>query len=430
MEEKEKKRRILKNKKTPDTKIVSMDSEVKEIFVEKKVGFNYLEVILIMIITLIVGGFLGNFITELATRDKKNPTSINSNDELESFVDAYNDIKNNYYQDIDEDALLNAGIKGMIEFLGDTYSVYMDEEETDSFNEQVDGSYEGIGVEIIGLEDNSVIVLTVFEDSPAANAGLLPGDIIKEVGDEDVTGRSSEEIASRIKKHPSKDVVITVLRGEELLQFTVERKTIELESVASTVFESNGKKVGYLSVSIFAANTYKQFSTKLEELENQDIQGLVIDVRSNSGGYLNSVTDIASIFLSKGSTIYQLDTKGIVEKILDETKEERDYPISVIINKGSASAAEILAAALKESYDASVVGVASFGKGTVQRAYRLDTGATVKYTIQKWLTPKGNWINQKGVDPTSVVELTDEYYNNPIDSNDDQLQEALKLVSE
>ena len=318
----------------------------------------------------------------------------------------------------------------MIDFLGDTYSVYMDEAETDSFNEQVDGSYEGIGTEILGLEDGSVIIYNLFENSPAANAGLLPGDIIKEVDDEDVTGRTSEEIATRIKKSANREVVITVLRGEELLQFTIERKTIELESVASTLFESNGKKIGYLTMDIFAANTYKQFKAKLEELESQNIEGLVIDVRSNSGGYLNSVTDIASLFLSKGSTIYQLDTKGIVEKILDETKEERTYPISVLINSGSASASEILASALKESYGASVVGVASFGKGTVQRAYRLESGATVKYTIQKWLTPNGNWINQKGVDPTSLVELSDEYFNNPINSNDNQLQEALRIVSE
>lgn len=405
------------------------DSPGREIIVEKKVGFNYLEVILIMIITLIIGGFLGGFVNQFMAKTTKNE-SVTVSHEFQEFLDTYEDIKENYYEEIDEGEMLSAGIKGMIEYLGDKYSVYMDEDETEDFNEQVEGKYVGIGTEIMQLEDGSVIVSNPFEDSPAAKAGLQAGDVIIRVNDIDVTEMSSSEVSDLIKKSTDSKVNITVRRDDEEKTFTVERETIEIESVDSSVFDVNQKKVGYIYISIFAANTYQQFERALETLEDEGIDSLVIDVRSNSGGYLDCVTEIASLFLGNGKVVYQLDTKGIVEKVYDQTKAQRDYPIAVLINSSSASASEILAAALKESYGADVVGVNSYGKGTVQRAYQLENGATVKYTIQKWLTPDGNWINEVGVEPTLRVEMNTEYYQNPSDETDNQLQEALKKVAE
>jgi peptidase, S41 family len=415
----------IENKKVED----EQNASVREIIVEKKVGFNYLEVILIMIITLIIGGFLGGFVNQFVTKPTKQESSTVS-DEFQEFLNTYEDIKENYYEEIDEGEMLNAGIKGMIDYLGDKYSVYMDEEETEEFNEQVEGKYVGIGTEIMQLEDGSVVVSNPFEGSPAAKAGLQAGDVIIRVNDTDVTGKTSSEVSNLIKKSADSTVNITVRRDDEEKTFTIERETIEIESVDSSVFDVNDKKVGYIYISIFAANTYQQFEQALEDLEKDGIDSLVIDVRSNSGGYLDCVTEIASLFLGKGKVIYQLDTKGIVEKVYDETKTKRDYPIAVLINSSSASASEILAASLKESYGAEVVGVNSYGKGTVQRAYQLENGATVKYTIQKWLTPDGNWINEVGVEPTLRVEMNVDYYQNPSDETDNQLQEALKKVAE
>ena len=415
----------IENKKVED----EQNASVREIIVEKKVGFNYLEVILIMIITLIIGGFLGGFVNQFVTKPTKQESSTVS-DEFQEFLNTYEDIKENYYEEIDEGEMLNAGIKGMIDYLGDKYSVYMDEEETEEFNEQVEGKYVGIGTEIMQLEDGSVVVSNPFEGSPAAKAGLQAGDVIIRVNDTDVTGKTSSEVSNLIKKSADSTVNITVRRDDEEKTLTIERETIEIESVDSSVFDVNDKKVGYIYISIFAANTYQQFEQALEDLEKDGIDYLVIDVRSNSGRYLDCVTEIASLFLGKGKVIYQLDTKGIVEKIYDETKTKRDYPIAVLINSSSASASEILAASLKESYGAEVVGVNSYGKGTVQRAYQLENGATVKYTIQKWLTPDGNWINEVGVEPTLRVEMNVDYYQNPSDETDNQLQEALKKVAE
>lgn len=408
---------------------ITEEDNVREVIVEKKVGFNFLEVILIMIITLVIGGFLGTVVTRFTVKSTSCIKNEVINDQYKEFIDTYNDIKKNYYEEIDEDALLDAGIKGMLDFLGDKYSVYMNKEETEIFNEEVEGKYEGIGVEIIQNEDGTVSIHRVFENSPAKKAGLLVGDVIKKVGDTDVTGKTSAGISDMIKKSKEVSVNVTVLRDNKEISFDLERKSIDIESVQIKTFEKNEKKIGYIQLSVFASNTTEQFKAKLKELEKENIDGLVIDVRSNSGGYLTCVTDIASMFLERGKVIYQLDTKGIVEQIRDESKEKRTYPIAVLVNGGSASASEILAGALHESYGAYLVGHSTYGKGTVQRAYTLESGATVKYTIQKWLTPEGNWINETGLTPTHPVDLDVKYITNPVDENDNQLQTALEEVS-
>lgn len=405
------------------------EPEVREIIVEKKSGFNYLEVILIMIITLIIGGFVGSTVTNFTKKHTSDTKSGIETNQYKEFIDTYNDIKKNYYEEIDEDALLDAGIKGMLDFLGDKYSVYMDQEETDEFNEQVEGKYQGVGVEIVQNEDQTVEIYRVFDDSPAKKAGLKAGDIIQKIGTEDVTGKTSAEISDMIRGSKEKKVTLTVLREGEEKEFTLEKTSVDIESVTTKTFERENKKIGYIAISIFASNTEEQFGKKLKELEKEGIDGLIIDVRGNSGGYLTSVTDIASMFLEKGKVIYQLDTKGIIEQIRDQSKEKRTYPVAVLINKGSASASEILAAALHESYGAYLVGTFTYGKGTVQRAYELKSGATVKYTIQKWLTPDGNWINETGLTPTHLEELNVQYYVDPKDENDNQLQRALDEIS-
>ena len=407
---------------------------VREVIVEKKVGFNYLEVILIMIIMLIIGGLLGRFITHFESLEKNNKKDENKevvesvSSEFKEFIDTYNDIRENYYEEVDKKGLLDAGIKGMLEYLEDDYSLYMDKEETESFNEQVEGKYTGIGVEITQVDD-TISISRIFDNTPASKSGLKVGDQILKVDDEDINGKTASEIASIIKGSTKKEVTIKVLRNKKEIDFKLNLEEVELESVTGEIIEKDGKKIAYMNISIFASNTYSQFLSELTKLEVEGFDSLVIDVRGNTGGYLTSVTSIASIFLEKGKIIYQLDTKGVVEKIKDTTTMSRSYPIAVLMDKGSASASEILAAALKESYGATIVGTYSYGKGTVQRAYQLESGATIKYTIQKWLTPKGNWINEVGVEPNISVELEDAYFENPSHETDNQLQKALETVS-
>lgn len=403
--------------------------EIREVIVERKTGFNYAEVIVIMIITLVLGAVIGSFVTYVA--DDKPTTEIVKEvpEELSEFVKTYNNIISNYYEEVDHEKLLESGINGMLEYLDDDYSVYMDEEESKSFNEQVEGKYTGIGVEIIQEANGDVYISRVFDNSPALRAGLQVGDVFIKVDNDDVKGKDASDISSLIKKSDKKEIEIVVRRGKEEKKFTLTLKEVEIESVNSKIFEKNGKKIGYLELTIFASNTYTQFERKLMELEGKNIDSLVIDVRDNSGGYLSTVTDIASIFMNKSKIIYQLDTKGVIEQVYSKSNASRDYDIAVLINHNSASASEILAAALQESYGATIVGTNSFGKGTVQKAYQLESGATVKYTIQKWLTPNGNWINEKGVTPDVEVAMDGNYYENPSDDTDNQLQKALEEIS-
>lgn len=429
MEEKEETKKS--RKKVVEDKIEDKkEVEIREVIVEKKVGFNYAEVIVIMIITLILGGMIGSFMSSF-TKTKKVVNKVIKDElpaEMDEFLKTYNNIISEYYKDVDKKELLEAGINGMLNYLGDDYSVYMDKDTTKAFNEQVDGKYQGIGVEIVTV-DNTTEITKVFSNSPASEAGLKIGDILLKVDDEDVSSMVAADIASKIKESGKDKVTILVKRGEEELSYTIKLREVNIDTVETKVFESNKKKVGYIYISIFSATTNEQFEKALLELEKKGIDSLIIDVRGNSGGYLNTVTDMASLFLNRSKVIYQLDTKGVVEQIFSNSKESRKYPIAVLIDGGSASASEILAAALQESYGAKVVGVNSYGKGTVQRAYQLSSGATVKYTVQKWLTPNGNWINEVGVKPDVEVKLSEEYANNPSDETDNQLQTAIKEVS-
>lgn len=350
--------------------------------------------------------------------------------DLKKVVDTYYAIVDNYYGELDRDKLIDGAVEGMISSVGDTFTSYSDTESTSSFDETINGSYEGIGCTVATLEDGTISVIDMFEDSPSAKAGLKVGDIILKVDGESYEGKNSNDISDYIKNSGKSKVVLAVKRDNEEKDISINLSKVEIPHVSGKVIEQDNKKIGYINISLFASNSYKQFKSKLDELEKNNIDGLIIDVRDNSGGYLSSVTDICNLFLEKGKVIYQLeDSKGKVKK-KDTTKEKRKYDIVVLINGGSASASEILASAIKESYGGKIVGTNSYGKGTVQQTKKLLDGSMIKYTTQKWLTPDGNSINEVGVTPTKVVELNEEYFNNPTTENDNQLQEAIKLILE
>lgn len=391
-----------------------------------KDSFKVSEVISIIFITLVIGIIVGYAVTINFNSDK-----LNNNDEaLEEFVDTYNDIKENYYEDVDTNDLINGAISGMLSVLEDPYTTYLDESVTSDFNDRLTGSYSGIGVEVNMDKDDNVYVVTVFDDSPAARAGLQVGDIFKKIDNTDVSSYSSAQISDMIKNSKNKNMNITILRGDKTLTLNLKLETIELDSITFKVVEHNSKKIGYIDVDLFALNTYSQFSDALTDLEKQGINSLVIDVRNNSGGYLDTVTNIISLFLKEHDVIYQLDEKGDITKVFDETKESRDYKVVVLTNEYSASASEILASSMQESYGAIVVGTNSYGKGTVQQTKDLnETGGMLKYTVQKWLTPKGNWINDKGVTPDIKIELNEKYYETFNEEDDNQYWQAIEEAS-
>ena len=395
------------------------------IFSKEKESYSFDEVFSITIFSLLLG-VLACFSVLTILNKGKNYFVLSK--ELAKFVDAYDAIVNNYYKEVDKDKLVESAINGMVSSVGDEYTSYSDKDVTDNFNEAVNGKYMGIGA-LIMKSENDLVIYKVFEDSPSYKAGLKDGDIILELDDKDTKDMSVNDIASIVKNDDNKEVKLLVKRGEENLDITIVKDMVELPVVSGKVINHNDKKIGYISLSIFSSVASEQFNKELVKLEKEGISGLVIDVRGNSGGYLTTVTDIASYFLKKGDIIYKLEVNDKVTVRKDKTKESRDYPIAVLIDKNSASASEILASSIKESYNGYVVGTNSYGKGTVQQTLVLSDGSMIKYTIEKWLTPLGNWINEEGVVPTNYVELSSEYLNNPVFENDNQLNKALELVS-
>lgn len=395
------------------------------IFSKEKESYSFDEVFSITIFSLLLG-VLACFSILTILNKGKNYFVLSK--ELAKFVDAYEAIVDNYYKEVDKDKLVESAINGMVSSIGDEYTSYSDKDVTDNFNEAVNGKYMGIGA-LIMKSENDLVIYKVFEDSPSYRAGLKDGDIILKLDDKDTKDMSVNDIASIVKNDTNKEVKLLVKRGEENLDITIVKDMVELPVVSGKVINHNDKKIGYISLSIFSSVASEQFNKQLVKLEKEGISGLVIDVRGNSGGYLTTVTDIASYFLKKGDIIYKLEVNDKVTVRKDKTKESRDYPVAVLIDKNSASASEILASSIKESYNGYVVGTNSYGKGTVQQTLVLSDGSMIKYTIEKWLTPLGNWINEEGVIPTNYVELSSEYLNNPVFENDNQLNEALELVS-
>lgn len=414
------------NKENNNIKIKQSHNKIKEFFAKKtgknKPRYSLKESLIFMLITFVFGILIGGVIMYGSGGFKGN-----SRKALNEFTATYDDILNNYYKDVDADKLLEAGLEGMIKYLGDPYSAYIDATESESFLETIEGEYCGIGAEIIYTPADGITKIgTIFDNSPALKSGLKEGDILKEVDGKSIEGKTNTEIAELVKGKKGTKVVIKVLRDEKEINFTLKRDKVDIPSVESKVYEENDKKIGYLLISVFANNTDEQFEEKLKELEKQEIDSLIIDVRGNTGGYLTTVTNIISLFTEKGTNIYQLKTKEEIEVIKDKTKEYREYPITVLTNGGSASASEVLAAALKENYMATVMGTKTYGKGKVQKSYNLSNGSMIKYTYQEWLTPNGNSIDGVGVEPSIVVEY--QYEENV--EIDNQLKEAILEISQ
>ena len=384
---------------------------------KNKVKFNMLETVVFMLIVFAFGLIIGGIIMYGKGSFYKSSNSLNE------FVMAYNEIKSSYYQDVDDEKLLEAGISGMIRYLGDPYSTYMDKDTASDFNEDVEGTYQGIGAEIKFDEKGNVVFGKIFEGSPAEKAGVLENDMLLEIEGKSVKGMTLSNIANTVKGKKNTKVKIRIKREEEK-DITITRGVVDNTSVTSEKLEKNNKKIGYIYISVFASNTAKQFKKELEKLEKDGIDSLIIDVRGNSGGYLTTVGEIISIFTKKDEPIYQLKTKEKVEIVRDKTEENREYKIVVLADGGSASASELLVGALKETYEATIVGTKTFGKGKVQKVATLSSGAIFKYTHQEWLTPNGNYIDGKGVEPDIL-----EKYIYDEKGKDNQKEKAIEVIS-
>ena len=394
-------------------------------------GFSLISTIIIIIVTAIVSGITTGVIVYNGYRQSTGLSynELTSDSKLQEFLEVYSSILEDYYEDIDKEAMLDEAIAAMMNYLGDSYTTYLTKEETKALAEKLAGEYKGIG---ISIQEN--VIIDVTKDSPAMKAGLSVNDKIIKINDEDVSNYTSSKIASMIKNSEKDSIKITVLRNEEEISMNVDISTLYIPAISSEIIEENNKKIGYIYIGTFSNTLSKQIEQQMLEFKNEGITGLILDVRDNSGGYLTAASDVASIFLEKGKTIYSLQTKEEVETILDETSSSYDYPMMVLINKNSASASEILAASLRDSYGATLLGETSYGKGKVQQTKSLNDGSMVKYTSAKWLTPNGICIDEVGLEPSVKVDneyiYQDESQELIIDIIDKQLPEAIRLMAE
>ncbi|MDL4839260.1 S41 family peptidase [Aquibacillus sp. LR5S19] len=350
---------------------------------------------------------------------------VSDTESISKVLQALNTIQDNYLEEVDESELIEGAVQGMLDTLEDPYSVYMDKETVEEFNHQIESSFEGIGAEV-SMVEGKVTIIAPIKESPAEEAGLKPNDQILKVNDESVEGLELYDAVSKIRGEQGTEVVLEIQRPGVTDPITVEliRDDIPLETVYSEVKEVDGKKAGIIEITSFSEKTADRFKEELISLEDEGIEGLVIDVRGNPGGLLPVVEDILKVFITKDTPYVQIeDRNGEKSRYFSELEEPKDYPINVLIDEGSASASEILAVAMKEAGNSEVVGATSFGKGTVQQTIPMGDGSTIKLTLFKWLSPDGNWINEVGVEPTIEVKQPDYFYTNPI-----QLKESETLA--
>ncbi len=407
------------------TKFGKVVKNIFFIFDLKRDKYSFSQLFAMTLISLVVGFFACYSVFAIIVGNKN---LFKLSKELSKFYSVYDVLVENYYGEVDKDELIDEAINGMVSSVGDVYTNYADTEKTDSFNQLVSGIYEGIGCVISQTEDN-IVVISVYDDSPSKKAGIKDGDIIKEVDGKNAFELGSTKLSEYIKTEANGKIEMVILRDGKEEKITLERGKVEVPAITGKIISKDDKKIGYIDISIFSSVSANQFDKKLKELEKDGIDALVIDVRDNNGGYLTAVTDIASKLLPKGKNIYQIQKDDKKKIYKDKTSEKRSYPIAILTNSGSASASEILAGVIKESYGGFVVGTKTYGKGTVQQVKKLADGSMIKYTVENWLTPNGNWIDEVGIDPTDEVVLDNEYYKTYKDEDDNQLQKALELVS-
>ena len=334
-------------------------------------------------------------------------------------------IDKNYLHDVDEEELQEGIYKGYISGLDDPYSVYYDEEETKSFYETTEGEYDGIGAVLSQNMDTGIITLVqIYDDSPAMKAGLQDADILYKVDKEEVTGEDLTEVVSHIKGEKGTTVDITVLRGEENeeVTVTVTRDTIQAQTVEYRMLEDN---LGYIAVSEFDSVTYDQYQQALEDLQNQGMQGLIVDLRNNPGGNLSTVCDMLDLMLPEGLIVYTEDKDGNRQEMTSDDEHQFNLPMTVLMNGNSASASEIYAGAIQDYGLGKIVGTQSYGKGVVQQIFDLKDGTCVKLTIAEYFTPNGRNINGEGITPDVEVEYEKDE-NNP--DADNQLEKAMEIL--
>lgn len=336
------------------------------------------------------------------------------------------DLVNEYYvDDIDQDKFIEGALKGMVSNAGDRYTYYMTKKEYDDFMTQTSGSYAGLGI-YLDEKDGRILVVAPIEDSPAEKAGIKSGDLILKVNDQEVLASEMDKAISMMKGKEGIKVKLTVYReGAGNLDFNMTTAKITFKTVKSEMLDSN---IGYIRITTFDENTADAFNKALKNLQSQNMKGLVIDLRDNPGGLLDTSTQIADKLVGEGNIVYTIDHKNIKEE-WDSDSDKIDVPLVLLVNGGSASASEIVSGAVRDHKAGTLIGTKTFGKGLVQTVLGLKDGTGVKITIAKYYTPSGECIQGIGITPDIVIDLPEKDKNRELTHAEDiQLQKAIEVI--
>lgn len=335
------------------------------------------------------------------------------------FLRTKNMLERYYYGEIDSHKLLEGAIRGMVDAVDDPYTSYLDKKEFKRLTEMTQGSFSGIGI-VFGKRDNEYKVMTVLEGNPGAIAGIKEGDTIVGINGESTAKMSMDAVANNIRGPLDTEVELELKNKKgELRKVKVVRKEIKTPSLAGKMLDNS--KIGYIRISNFSETTGEDFRKKFAELEVNGMKGLILDLRSNPGGLLNTGVEVAQMLVPKGPIVSVVDKQG--NKHIEYSELEKvKYPIAVLVNGGTASAAEIVSGAIKDTKSGKLFGEKTYGKGCVQHVYRLGGEEAVKITVADYYTPSGISIHKKGIEPDEKVALPDDY------SSDTQLKAARKYL--
>ena len=344
--------------------------------------------------------------------------------EIEELINAY------YLDEIDGQKVEDTMYTGMVAGLEDPYSVYYSKEELESMEESISGAYSGIGATLTQDPDTGELsVVSCFDGTPAQEAGLQPGDVITGWNGNSVEGMELSELVSKIKTDPEEQLTLEIERDGETLEVELTRREVQIPTVE---YEMLDDQIGYIRLVEFDEVTADQFKEALEDLENQNMEKLIIDVRNNPGGVLQVVCDMLDQLLPEGLIVYTEDKNGNRKEYTSDEEHQFTKPLAVLANENSASASEIFAGAIQDYGIGTIVGTTTFGKGIVQRTFYLSDGTGVKLTVAKYYTPKGHDIHKKGITPDVEIELDEELKNqsNISHEEDNQLQKAIEVLQE
>lgn len=413
---------------------------------------KYLRITLIVVISVLIGYFIGvnrisfawdNYKPNLTIVNKEPPVT-NQTLDLAKFWEVLDKLQSNYYDksQLDAQKLLDGAIVGMVEGIGDPYTVYLPPVENTEFKEGLAGQFSGIGAEL-GMNEKQIIVVAPIDGSPAQKAGIRAGDAIYKVDDEMTSGWTLNQAVDKIRGPKGTDVTLTVLHKNEdkPSEIKITRDTITVKSVVGWVkpvkdidelkgLKTNTKNIAYIRLSQFGDTANKDWVSVINQMQLDmkklgNVSGFILDLRNNPGGYLTEAQFIAGEFLPEGKVVVTQDSgNGNTESLyVNRNGLVQDIPMVVLLNGGSASASEIVAGALRDHNRAQIVGEKSFGKGTIQSSEDLGAGAGLHITIAKWLTPNGTWVHKNGLEPDVAVEISEADL-----SHDTQLEKAVEVL--